>query len=130
MQASRAQRLPLNTPIRYRLATEAKWHSGMVENFSQSGMLIHGDKRIGPNLILELCIELPQEAASEDRVKTFFKARVVRAVFPLDSRKPGWIAVALMDGWIVRETPTGDLVDAVQTPTNQSELCELAGVEG
>jgi hypothetical protein len=129
--AEREVRLPLDTPLRYRLATEAKWHSGTVENFSRSGMLFRGDKRIGDNLILELCIELPRENGSENRVKTFFKARVVRSVFPLQSNRAGWIAVALLDGWMVRETPTGDMVETaqVETPTMQGGPAELAGVE-
>lgn len=111
--AQREARLPLNIPIHYRLATEAKWHSGTVENFSRSGMLFRGNRRIGTNLVLELCIEMPAKPGSEDRQKVFFRAQVVRSVFPLQSEQPGWIAAALLDGWMVRETPSGDLVEPV-----------------
>jgi hypothetical protein len=127
MKLERALRLPLNTQIRYRLATEAKWHTGSVENFSNSGMLFRGDKRIGNNLIIELCVELPPEAGSEDRQKVFFTARVVRSIYPLQSNKAGWIGVVLLDGWLVRETPTGDMITpfAVETPACEAAPAEL-----
>ena len=35
---ARAQRIHWDSPIRYRQANEAKWHSGTIENFSSSGI--------------------------------------------------------------------------------------------
>ena len=71
MKTQRAHRLPLNYQIRYRLATGANWYSGTVENFSGSGLLFTGDKRIAPNLVLVL----PSMTGSQDRETLFLKPR-------------------------------------------------------
>ena len=40
----RAQRYALHLPVRYRLAGESRWHTGLTENISESGVSIrsHG----------------------------------------------------------------------------------------
>ncbi len=108
MKAPRAQRLPLDAPLRYRLAQEAKWHSGRVMDFSSTGMRFEADTPVPNDFVLEVCVQMPPGASNDHRVMTFFRARVVRSLFPLDARQPGQIGVALLDGWLVRETPSGD----------------------
>ena len=57
----RARRLSLQAPLRYRPKGLGTWHEGMVENLSQSGVLLVGPQQLPVNTLVEMVFEMPEE---------------------------------------------------------------------
>ncbi len=55
----RARRLRLNTPVRYRVKNLGNWYEGIIDNLSQSGVLMHGPEVLPDNTLVEMVFEMP-----------------------------------------------------------------------
>jgi hypothetical protein len=51
---SRAQRFPIEAPLRYRAEEESAWTEGATVNISRSGILFRAEKEIPPRTILQM----------------------------------------------------------------------------
>jgi len=60
-QTPRAQRFPIQTPVRYRSSGEPDWSQGDTINISRSGVLFHFEKELEPGTMLEMRIVFPSE---------------------------------------------------------------------
>ncbi len=54
----RARRLKLHAPVRYRVKNLGSWYEGVIENLSQSGVLLHGPQRLPDNTLIEMVFEM------------------------------------------------------------------------
>jgi len=86
---SRARRLPLDLPIRYRSAGSRRWREGRVENISRSGLLLRGLDLPDVDTAIEMTLVLPARFGTA----IVCRGRVVRTVLPGGTlRRPGLAA--------------------------------------
>jgi hypothetical protein len=82
----RAQRYDIRATILYRGRGDGRWHEGMIENVSASGVLLRAKQSVGPGTSLEMRFALPIELSGEGGAQVFCRGAVVRAsvssVFP------------------------------------------------
>jgi hypothetical protein len=57
----RAQRFPIETPMRYRQGGQMAWSEGATVNISRSGVLFRAEQEIEPKTMLEMRITFPSE---------------------------------------------------------------------
>lgn len=90
----RGTRFTLHWPIWYRTASETEWHSGMTENISFSGALIHAEAPTVPAAPVIVVIALPS-TPSRPRGCLVGEGRVVRSVAPPSQTEGSAFAVAV-----------------------------------
>jgi len=74
----RARRLKLDTPIRYRVKNLGTWYEGVLENLSQSGVLLHGPQRFPDNTLVEMVFEMPEEISGQKNSTVLCQGRIIR----------------------------------------------------
>jgi len=74
----RARRLKLDSLIRYRVKNLGTWYEGVVENLSQSGLLLHGPQRFPNNTLVEMVFEMPEEISGQKNSTVLCQGRVIR----------------------------------------------------
>jgi len=74
----RAQRFPLELPIRYRRVGEAGWLDGKTENISHSGVLFRVDQPFDIDTPIEIRIALPLTIPAGTASEVIGQARIVR----------------------------------------------------
>jgi hypothetical protein len=74
----RAERFPINIPVRYRHVDCPEWLEGKTENISCSGVLLHAEAALEPKITIELRFELPVSVLGEARGEVICKGTVVR----------------------------------------------------
>ena len=55
----RAQRFPIQTPLRYRRRGETAWSEGTTVNISRTGVLFQTEEKMEPETVLEMQIVFP-----------------------------------------------------------------------
>lgn len=90
----RGKRFDLHWPIWYRIASETEWHSGVTENISFSGALIHTKAATVPATPLVVVIALPS-APSRPPSCLVGEGRVVRSITPASQTEGSAFAVAV-----------------------------------
>jgi hypothetical protein len=78
----RAARFQIRLPIRYRLAGDADWRSGVTENISRSGILFRSDAVLPLNTPLDLVLLLPGRVAGQPTSRVRCQGAIVRTVSP------------------------------------------------
>jgi len=74
----RARRLKLDTPVRYRVKNLGGWHEGIIENLSQSGVLLQGPQRFPDNTLVEMVFEMPEEISGQKNSTVLCQGRIIR----------------------------------------------------
>lgn len=74
----RAQRLILQTPVRYRAKGLGIWREGIVENLSQSGVFLHGPMHLPEYALVEMVFEMPEEVSGQRLCTVLCRGRVLR----------------------------------------------------
>jgi len=88
--STRAQRLPLNLPLRYRSVGAARWHEGRVENISRSGVLFRTTDLVEVDAPVEITLLLPVRPCPSTVV---CRGRIVRTILPGGfEKRPGLAA--------------------------------------
>ena len=87
----RARRLTLQTPVRYRPKGLGTWHEGIVENLSQSGVLLVGPQQLPDNTLVEMVFEMPEEISGQKNSTVLCQGRITRRK---DSRDPESVGLA------------------------------------
>jgi hypothetical protein len=75
----RARRLKLDSPLRYRVKNLGSWYEGVIENLSQSGVLIQGPQQLPANTLIEMVFEMPEEISGQKNSNVLCQARITRA---------------------------------------------------
>jgi PilZ domain len=88
-EGSRARRLTLDLPVRYRSPGSRRWREGRVENISRSGLLLRGVDLLDVDTAIEMTLVLPAQFGTA----IVCRGRVVRTVLPGGiERRPGLAA--------------------------------------
>jgi hypothetical protein len=74
----RARRLKLNTPVRYRVKNLGSWYEGIIQNLSQSGVLLQGPQRFPDNTLVEMVFDMPEEISGQKNSTVLCQGRIIR----------------------------------------------------
>jgi hypothetical protein len=74
----RARRLKLDTPVRYRVKNLGSWYEGIIQNLSQSGVLLQGPQRLPNNTLVEMVFEMPEEISGQKNSTVLCQGRIIR----------------------------------------------------
>ena len=77
----RAQRFPIEAPLRYRTGGVTAWTKGATVNISRSGVLFRAENEIPPRTILQMRILFPSELTGYGPVSILCWGWVVRNEF-------------------------------------------------
>jgi len=61
----RARRIRLDAAVRYRVKNLGTWSEGIIQNLSQSGVLLRGPQRFPENTLVEMVFEMPEEISGQ-----------------------------------------------------------------
>lgn len=93
----RARRLKLDTPVRYRVKNLGSWYEGVIDNLSQSGVLIHGPQQLPANTLLEMVFEMPEEISGQKNSNVLCQARITRSKEPKTTDDIISLAASILD---------------------------------
>src|SRR6202050_2027518 len=96
----RARRLKLDTPVRYRVKNLGSWYEGIIENLSQSGVLLQGPQRLPDNTLVEMVFEMPEEISGQKNSTVLCQGRIIRKKETRESEKDGddtCLAASILD---------------------------------
>jgi hypothetical protein len=74
----RARRIKMDAPVRYRVKNLGTWNEGIIQNLSQSGVLISGAQRFPENTLVEMVFEMPEEISGQKNSKVLCQGRITR----------------------------------------------------
>jgi PilZ domain len=89
----RATRFPLHTPVRYR-AVDGRWHSGMTESISKSGILLRVDAPLKPETAIEMELQLPA-VGGEEPARVICSGKIVRSLASFGASDATFIAATI-----------------------------------
>jgi PilZ domain len=93
----RARRLKLHTPVRYRVKNLGSWYEGVIENLSQSGLLLHGPQRLPDNTLIEMVFEMPEEISGQKNSTVLCQGRVIRSKDGQNGAESVALAASILD---------------------------------
>jgi hypothetical protein len=89
--------LRLDTPVRYRVKNLGSWFEGIIDNLSQSGVLIHGPQQLPSNTLIEMVFEMPEEISGQKNSNVLCQARITRSKEPKNSDEIIGLAASILD---------------------------------
>jgi hypothetical protein len=92
----RALRLILRAPLRYRAKGLGRWHAGLVENLSQSGVVLRGAQHLPDYTLVEMVFEMPGEISGQKNSTVLCQGRIVRHNEAQDGESVG-LAASILD---------------------------------
>jgi PilZ domain len=93
----RARRLKLNLPVRYRVKSLSTWNEGIIDNISQSGVLLHGSEPLPVNALVEMVFEMPEEISGQKNSNVLCQARIIRSKEAQDTAEGAGLAASILD---------------------------------
>ena len=93
----RARRLKLETPVRYRVKNLGSWHEGIIENLSQSGVLLRGLQQLPSNTLVEMVFEMPEEISGQKNSTVLCQGRITRAKEKQGTGESTGLAATILD---------------------------------
>ena len=93
----RARRLKLDAPLRYRVKNLGTWTEGMIENLSQSGVLLCGSQNLPENTLIEMVFEMPEEISGQKNSSVLCQGRVIRSKEDAKAGGSFSLAVSILD---------------------------------
>jgi hypothetical protein len=77
----RARRLSIRKPIFYRQLGHSQFRLGMIQNISESGILLECHLPVPEGTKLEMIFEMPQEITGQPNRRVLCRGEVVRSAF-------------------------------------------------
>ena len=77
----RAPRLSIRKPIFYRQSGHSQFHLGILQNISESGVLLESHPPVPEGASLEMIFEMPQEITGQPNSRVLCRGEVVRSIF-------------------------------------------------
>ena len=74
----RARRIKMEAPVRYRVKNLGTWNEGIIQNLSQSGVLLQGTQHFPENTLVEMVFEMPEDISGQKNSKVLCQGRVIR----------------------------------------------------
>jgi hypothetical protein len=93
----RARRLKLDTPVRYRVKNLGSWYEGIIENLSQSGVLLQGPQRFPDNTLVEMVFEMPEEISGQKNSTVLCQGRITRTKDLHEKVENSGLAASILD---------------------------------
>jgi len=93
----RARRLKLDSPVRYRVKNLGSWFEGVIENLSQSGVLLRGPQQLPLNTLIEMVFEMPEEISGQKNSKVLCQGRIIRSKEAQDTADGVGLAASILD---------------------------------
>ena len=93
---ARPRRVTLQTPVRYRGKGLGRWHKGIVENLSHSGVLLSGPQQLREYSLVEMVLEMPEEISGQKNSMVLCQGRIVRRAEVCESEFIG-MAASILD---------------------------------
>jgi hypothetical protein len=93
----RARRLKLDAAVRYRVKNLGTWYDGVVENLSQSGVLLHGPQQFPDNTLVEMVFEMPEEISGQKNSSVLCQGRIIRTRKAQESPDGVGLAASILD---------------------------------
>jgi hypothetical protein len=75
---ARPKRLSRQIPLRYRIKGLGRWHEGVVENLSHTGVLFSGQQHLSEYTLVEMVLEMPEEISGQMNSMVLCQGRIVR----------------------------------------------------
>src|SRR6266478_5314892 len=92
---ARPQRLTLQSPLRYRTKGLGRWHEGIVENLSHSGILLLGPQQLPESTLVEMLLEMPEQISGQQNSMVLCRGRIIRRSEARESESFGMAASIL-----------------------------------
>jgi hypothetical protein len=92
----RAQRFPIQTPLRYLASGATDWVESRTINISRSGLLFHAAETLDLNTVLAMQILFPAEITGGNPANVICLGPVVRTESLLAPGSPGVVAAAIV----------------------------------
>jgi hypothetical protein len=99
----RARRLKLHTPVRYRVKNLGSWYEGIIENLSQSGVLLQGPQRLPDNTLVEMVFEMPEEISGQKNSTVLCQGRIIRSKDGHNGTESISLAASILDYKFLRQ---------------------------
>ena len=93
----RARRIKLDSPVRYRVKNLGTWNEGIIQNLSQSGVLMVGPQRFPENTLVEMVFEMPEEISGQKNSKVLCQGRITRLKPAHTEAKQHGFAASILD---------------------------------
>jgi hypothetical protein len=93
----RAERFAIPIAILYRSPGELDWRPGLTENISRSGVLFHAERRLEPNTLVEMMLDLPTLIDAPAPGTALRRGRIVRALAPTRAQTRHAVAATFVD---------------------------------
>ena len=100
----RANRYPIQAPIRFRGRRERKWRGGILQNISTSGLLIKTKEMCELGTSLEMRFVLPVNVYGREAAELFCSGTVIRIEPASKADSEGFVAVKIERSQLVRST--------------------------
>ena len=97
MLNSRARRLKLNLPLRYRVKNLSTWSEGTIANISQSGVLFQGTTEVPVNALVEMVFEMPEDISGQKNSNVLCQGRIIRSKESQDTEAGFGLAASILD---------------------------------
>lgn len=99
----RAQRFPIQTPLRYRPRGGTGWIESRTINISRSGLLFHAPDALDPKTVLEMQILFPTEITGGNPANVVCWGPVVRTEPPMPPETHPAVAAAIVQYRFTRD---------------------------
>lgn len=99
----RARRLKLELPVRYRVKNLGNWYEGIIDNLSQSGVLLHGPEALPDNTLVEMVFEMPEEISGQKNSNVLCQGRIIRARGAVKKESSVGLAASILDYKFLRQ---------------------------
>ena len=93
----RARRIKMNAPVRYRVKNLGSWSEGIIQNLSQSGVLLKGPQHFPENTLVEMVFEMPEEISGQKNSKVLCQGRIIRMKSPNSDASEPEFAASIVD---------------------------------
>ncbi len=93
----RARRIKMDAPVRYRVKNLGTWNEGLIENLSQSGVLINAQQRFPENTLIEMVFEMPEAISGQKNSKVLCQGRITRMKNAREKEPDTQFAASILD---------------------------------
>lgn len=101
--STRAERFPVQIPVRYRIPKSPEWFAARTENVSHTGVLFRAEYLFQPTTMVEVRLELPPTNKGGVNAEVVCKCEVVRVEQTRAGGIPPALAVAILDYRLTRK---------------------------
>jgi len=94
----RSRRLAKDIPVRYRGKNLSTWYEGVIQNISQSGVLLNGPQQLPLNAIVEMIFEMPEAISGQKNRSALCEGRLTRVKDAVDNDADAFgLAATILD---------------------------------